>query len=285
MKFFHKVKKILCTNPSYIIQNNSICRNHFYFYNRCTYLLFYSLMIPASFSLDILNNPENNTLENFVIEVEELSNLDFFKRIHLPEDIMTEIESKSQSAEKASFIISTYCPFFHAKHLHIVYIHDKKSYTKELSDMLGKIKGDIAFYTSKREQIISILDSLVLTAYTFEQYLTKKTPRKLALIVENQDEAIRMEIADRKELLSCIYLVRDMVNTPASHKYPRRLAEQIMKLPFRNTKVTLMEKKELETKGFNLLLGVGSGSDKDPCVLVFERIFDKNLPTIALAGK
>jgi len=94
-----------------------------------------------------------------------------------------------------------------------------------------------------------------------------------------------MEIADRKELLSCIYLVRDMVNTPASHKYPRRLAEQIMKLPFRNTKVTLMEKKELETKGFNLLLGVGSGSDKDPCVLVFERIFDKNLPTIALAGK
>ena len=280
MKFFHKVKKILCTNPSYIIQNNSICRNHFSFYNRCTYLLFYSLMIPASFSLDILN-----TLENFVIEVEELSNLDFFKRIHLPEDIMTEIESKSQSAEKASFIISTYCPFFHAKRLHIVYIHDKKSYTKELSDMLGKIKGDIAFYTSKREQIISILDSLVLTAYTFEQYLTKKNPRKLALIVENQDEAIQMEIADRIELLSCIYLVRDMVNTPASLKYPRRLAEQIMKLPFRNTKVTLMEKKELETKGFNLLLGVGSGSDKDPCVLVFERIIDKNLPTIALAGK
>jgi leucyl aminopeptidase len=242
-------------------------------------------MIPVSFALDILDNPENNTLENFVIEVEELSNLDFFKRIHLPEDIMSEIESKSQETEKSSFIISTYCPFFHAKKLHIIYIHDKKSYTKELSDALGKIKGDIAFYTSKREQIISILDSLVLTTYSFEHYLSKKTPRKLALIVENTNEALKDEITDRINLLSCIYLVRDMVNTPASLKYPRRLAEQIMKLPFRNTKVTLMEKKELETKGFNLLLGVGSGSDKDPCVLVFERMIDKTLPTIALAGK
>lgn len=131
----------------------------------------------------------------------------------------------------------------------------------------------------------TILDSLILTTYSFEQFLSKKTPRKLSLIVENQNETLRFEMATRIELLSSIYLVRDMVNTPASLKYPRRLAEQIMKLPFRNTKVTLMEKKELETKGFGLLLGVGAGSDKDPCVLVFERIIDKNLPTLALAGK
>lgn len=242
-------------------------------------------MTTASFILDILDNPENNTLENFVIEVEELSNLDFFKRIHLPEDIMAEIESKSRETEKSSFTISTYCPFFHAKKLHIIYIHDKKAYTKELSDATQKIKGDIAFYTSRKEQALSILDSLVLTTYSFEQFLTKKTNRKLALIVENPSEAIRMEIVDRIELLSCIYLVRDMVNTPASLKYPRKLADQIMKLPFRNTKVMLMEKKELETKGFNLLLGVGAGSDKDSCVLVFERMIDKSLPTIALAGK
>jgi leucyl aminopeptidase len=242
-------------------------------------------MITIPFALEILDNPENNTLENFVIEVEELSNLDLFKRIHLPEDIMAEIALKSQEIEKSSFTISTYCPFFHARKLHIVYIHDKKSYTKELAETLGKIKGDIAFYTSKKELVSSILDCLVLTTYAFEQFLTKKNPRKLALIVENQTDIIRTEIADRIDLLACIYWVRDMVNMPASLKYPRRLAEQIMKLPFRNTKVTLMEKKELETKGFNLLLGVSSGSDKDPCVLVFERIIDKNLPTLALAGK
>ena len=242
-------------------------------------------MTPASFLLDILDNPENNTLENFVIEVEELSNLDFFKRVHLPDDIIAEIESKSREAEKSSFTLSTYCPFFHAKRLHILYIHDKKSHTKELSDMLGKIPGDIAFYTSKKEQVTSFLESLVLSTYTFETYLSKKTPRKLALIVENQSEMDKVQIANHRELLSCIYLARDMVNTPASLKYPRKLADQIMKLPFHNTKVMLMEKKELETKGFNLLLGVGAGSDKDSCVLVFERFIDKNLLTIALAGK
>lgn len=96
--------------------------------------------MAPSFLLDILDNPENNTLENFVIEVEELSNLDFFKRVHLPEDIMTEIESKSHATEKASFTISTYCPFFHAKKLHIVYIHDKSNYTKDLSKAISLIK-------------------------------------------------------------------------------------------------------------------------------------------------
>lgn len=242
-------------------------------------------MVPASFSLEILDNPENNTLENFVLEVEELSNFDFFKRVHLPEDIMAEIESKSQETEKSSFTISTYCPFFHAKKLHIVYIHDKKHYTKELADIFGKIKGDIAFYTSKKELLSDALDSLVLAIYSFEQFLSKKTPRKLAFIVENPTEENRVKITSRIELLSCIYLVRDMINTPASLKYPRRLADQIVKLPFRNTKVMLMDKKELETKGFNLLLGVSSGSDKDPYVLVFERMIDKNLPTLALAGK
>jgi len=242
-------------------------------------------MVAIPFTIEVLDAPENNTLENFIIEVEELSNLDFFKRVHLPEDILSEIESKSQETEKSSFIISTYHPFFHAKKLHIIYIYDKKTYTKELSETFGKIKGDIAFYTSKKDSISSILDSLILTTYAFEQFLTKKTPRKLALIVENQNDTIRAEIADRIDLLACIYWVRDMVNMPASLKYPRRLAEQIMKLPFRNTKVTLMEKKELETKGFNLILGVSSGSDRDPCVLIFERIIDKNLPTLALAGK
>lgn len=242
-------------------------------------------MVAIPFVIEVLDTPENNTLENFVIEVEELSNLDFFKRVHLPEDILFEIESKSQETEKSSFVISTYYPFFHAKKLHIIYIHDKKTYTKELSEILRKIKGDIALYTSKKDSISSILDSLVLTTYAFEQFLTKKTPRKLALIVEHQTDITRTEIADRIDLLACIYWVRDIVNMPASLKYPRRLAEQIMKLPFRNTKVTLMEKKELETKGFNLLLGVSAGSDKDPCVLVFERIIDKNIPTIGLAGK
>lgn len=242
-------------------------------------------MITPSFLLDILHNPEDNTLENFVIEAEELSNLDFFKRIRLPEDITAEIEAKGQEPEKSSFVISTYCPLFHAKKLHILYIHDKTAYTKELSDMLGKIPGDIAFYTSKRGQIMSILDSLVLTTYTFQQFLSKKTPRKLAFIVENQNETVQKEISDRIDLLSCVSWVRDVVNMPPSLKYPKKLADQIMKLPFRNTKVTLLEKKALETKGFNLLLGVGAGSDKDACVVVFERIIDKNLPTIALAGK
>jgi leucyl aminopeptidase len=242
-------------------------------------------MIPATFMLDILEDPECNTLENFIIEIEELSNLDFFKRVHLPDDIMAEIEMKSQEVEKTDFCISTYFPLFHAKKLHIIYIHNKENSTKKLSEMIRKIPGDLAFYTSNREKTDLILDSLILTTYTFEQFLSKKTTRKLAIVFENQNEFIRCKIAERQQLLSCIYVVRDMVNTPASLKYPRRLADQIMKLPFRNTKVSIMEKKELETKGFNLLLGVGAGSDKDPCVLIFERMIDKTLPTIALAGK
>lgn len=76
-----------------------------------------------------------------------------------------------------------------------------------------------------------------------------------------------------------------MVNTPPSLKHPKRLVEQIQKLPWRNTKVVVMDKKELESKGFGCLLGVSYGSDRDPYVVVLERIVDKNLPNRALAGK
>ena len=97
-------------------------------------------MLTSSLPLDILDNPENNTLENFIIEVEELSNFDFFKRVHIPENIIAEIDSKNQENEKTNFIISTYCPFFQAKKLHIIYIHDKTNYAKELSDSIRRIQ-------------------------------------------------------------------------------------------------------------------------------------------------
>lgn len=242
-------------------------------------------MSPSPFSFEIISDPRQNTLSNLVFEIEETSNLDFFKKVSLPEDITKEIEAKSQEAEKSSFCISTYFPLFGAKKIHILYIHDKTAYIKELSDLLGKIEGDIAFYTSRRDQIFPIMDTLLLTGYQFDQFLSKKKPRKFAVIHEAMPDRLRAEIMDHSSLLSSIYLVRDMVNTPASLKYPRRLAEQMMKLPFRHTKVTLMDRKELETKGFNLLLAVGAGSDKDSCVLVFERMIDKNLPTYGLVGK
>ncbi len=242
-------------------------------------------MPQSPFAFEVINDPKQNTLDNLVFEIEETSNLEFFKKVSLPEDIAREIETKSQEVEKSSFCISTYFPLFGAKKIHILYIHDKTAYTKELADLLKKIDGDIAFYTSRKDQIFPIMDTLLLTGYQFDQYLSKKKPRKFAVIHEAMPDRLRAEIMDRMSLLSSIYLVRDMVNTPASLKYPRRLAEQMMKLPFRHTKVTLMDKKELEIKGFNLLLAVGAGSDKDSCVLVFERMIDKNLPTYALAGK
>lgn len=125
---------------NYQVKSIFICKNPLFFYTSHTYSFPTPSMLPATFILDILDNPEDNTLENFVLEVEELSNLDFFKRVHIPENIMAEIESKSQEAEKSSFTISTYCPFFHAKRLHIIYIHNKQEYTKELSDILADIK-------------------------------------------------------------------------------------------------------------------------------------------------
>lgn len=242
-------------------------------------------MLDTPFFLDLTADITNNTLENLVFEAETVSDLDFFNRVSLPESILEALEAEGQKEEKSNFVISSYTPISGAKKIHILYIHDKSRYTEELAKMLRKIEGDIAFYVPKKDSILPVLDTLVLGSYRFDQFLAKKSTKRLALISPEITEDFRPVLEDRVSLHSAIYLARDLVNTPANLKYPKKLAEQIQKLPWRNTKVSVMDRKELETKGFNLLLAVSAGSDRDPAVVVFERTIDKSLPTYALAGK
>ena len=213
-----------------------------------SYSLTFSFMSETSFSLKFTRDISACNLDNLVFESEEIDKLDFLNSVALPDNILSELAIHRNKAEKESFCISTYHPLFGAKKLHIFSVHSKTDSTKELVKILQEIDGDIAFYTSKKDAILPIMDALILGSYQFDQFLTKKHQKKMMLISPELHTDFLPIVEDRRQLLSSIYLVRDMVNMPPSQKYPKKLVEQIQSLPFHNTKVTVIDKKELEEK-------------------------------------
>jgi leucyl aminopeptidase len=81
-------------------------------------------------------------------------------------------------------------------------------------------------------------------------------------------------------------MARDMVNMPPGDCTPIDMVNMIQALEWKNTKIKIIPKKELETLGCNLLLAVSAGSDKDPYIVVFERISSPTSPNVhAFIGK
>lgn len=72
---------------------------------------------------------------------------------------------------------------------------------------------------------------------------------------------------------------------PSNDKFPQKMVDIIQGLSWKNTKIRVLGKSELEKEGFGMLLAVSAGSDKDPKVVIFERISNQKSPKYAFVGK
>lgn len=80
-------------------------------------------------------------------------------------------------------------------------------------------------------------------------------------------------------------LARDLTNMPARDLTPQRFVEEARSVARNGLKISVMEEKELETKGFGGLMGVGGGG-KHPPRLIQLRYEPKGAKrTVALVGK
>ena len=114
--------------------------------------------------------------------------------------------------------------------------------------------------------------------YKFDKYLTdkdvekKKTKIKNVLLDIKETAEIKKMVNEKQIKLDAIFFTRDISNEPANVIYPESFAN-IVKDKFKgikNVKVKIIEQKELEKLGMNLLLGVAKGSSNSPKVVVVE---------------
>ena len=136
--------------------------------------------------------------------------------------------------------------------------------------------------------------------YRFSKYLTneekvKKLPKvkKVALVGKEKtsinSNEIKKLIDKRQNQLLGIFYVRELGNEPANVLYPETMANEIKNVfaGVKNAKVKVLNKKDIEKLGMNMLLGVAQGSVKEPKVVVVEYLGNPKSKKydLALIGK
>lgn len=140
---------------------------------------------------------------------------------------------------------------------------------------------------SKKETALLLLEGLLNSTYTFDNYKKDKKEITLNEIVVEKESSGDLDEEDLKELMSKwngIKFARDLVNTPANDLYPETLAKEALKLEEFGVKVKVFDKAEIEEIGMEAYLSVARGSKKEPKLIVMEYLNGENTP-LAYVGK
>lgn len=143
-----------------------------------------------------------------------------------------------------------------------------------------------------------IYEALELTAYRFEQYLTKKSEnafKEVCLFVNDS----KLKVSSKKviervqNITSSVNFTRDLVNEAPnvlhSEEYAKRIEKDVKaNLKGKNVKVSILGRAELKKENMNLFLSVNAGSAKEPRLVHLTytpKKATKNTKHIALVGK
>ena len=139
----------------------------------------------------------------------------------------------------------------------------------------------------------SVVESAFLSHYKYDVHKTEKEASGLhSIILAAKGKVKELSPTVRFASVVCSHalLARDLINTGASDKPPKMIAEYAKKRAGRSVKVTPIFKKELERLGAGGILAVNKGSINEPCLLVMEynagsSAGKRGIPTVALVGK
>jgi len=135
------------------------------------------------------------------------------------------------------------------------------------------------------EGIAAAVEGTLLGLYAFTKFKTsteRKEIEEFEILRPSTEENISA-VRRGQVFADSIILVRNLVNEPASHKYPERFTQHVREslrdLPVR---VTVHGKRDLEAMGMHAILAVNKGSPHEPRLILLE--YGEGTP-IALVGK
>ncbi len=142
------------------------------------------------------------------------------------------------------------------------------------------------------EQVAGVAQGMVLRAYRFDRYKTKKNEdddhaakAKASLCVEDVSDA-RKAWRRGEAIASGVVMARDFVNEPANVLYPEEFARRAQGLKKVGVAVEVLDERALRKLGMGALLGVAQGSRRAPRVVVMRwNGGRRNQPPVAFVGK
>ena len=156
-----------------------------------------------------------------------------------------------------------------------------------LSDFSTKKSLLIINLTKNNSKPLFIAEGISLGNYTYTKHKTSKNPNKLKTIyVYNYPK--NNELIELQNIISSVYLTKDLINEPFSHLKALDLAKAATKAANSvGCQTTILNKKKIESLKMGGLLAVNQGSLDDPTFTIIEwnPKNSKNTNPIILVGK
>ncbi|MGY8754523.1 MAG: leucyl aminopeptidase [Candidatus Poseidoniales archaeon] len=161
----------------------------------------------------------------------------------------------------------------------------------------GKIHGhnlSVRFHDIEDAHMAAFVEGMILRDYAYDQYKSKKDDddSEKVLVVrvtceEKRVDSLRAAAILSEAVATGVHLARDLGNAPPNDLYPMEFARQAMEFgeSHANVDVKVINYDEARTLGMGGLVGVGMGSYRKPCMVIFEINGHKQGPAPCVVGK
>lgn len=123
----------------------------------------------------------------------------------------------------------------------------------------------------------SIYEGAMLALYDFDKYKSTKNDKPLSIEIDAVVDA---------SIHKSVYFARDVITEPGNVIYPATYAQRInAELTPLGVNVRVLHESQLQSMGFDMLLSVGQGSEKDSYVVIMEWMNGSDEQPLALVGK
>jgi leucyl aminopeptidase len=148
-----------------------------------------------------------------------------------------------------------------------------------------------AFTTLSAIDLQAAVEGTALGAYVFTEYRSAPGDAPVSKVdfaspADGTAKDHRATLKSATTIAESVIIARDLINTPPNDLFPASFAERARKLAEANgLEFEVLDEKALKRKGFGGILGVGSGSSRQPRLLRVAYKGSKPLKKIALVGK
>ncbi len=120
---------------------------------------------------------------------------------------------------------------------------------------------------SDRAAALAMIEGAVLGTYHFDRFISKSDGDYAGfetLQIATQDD-LSADLAERQTIIEGVNLARTLVNDTPNHMTPIAMAQKAKDIASEfGLKAKVLDESALESGGFNLIMGVGKGSDNPP---------------------
>ena len=163
---------------------------------------------------------------------------------------------------------------------------------------LSKIHGKtitVKFSGLEGDHMGAFLEGMILRDYAYDKYKSKDEDddsddgeiEAYVTCEADKTEALQKSANLSLAVASGVYLARDLGNAPPNDLYPMAFAEQAIAFgnEHDNVKVSIINYEQAISMGMGGLVGVGMGSARKPCMVIFEINPEMPGPSPCIVGK